>query len=362
MNTLKAKLALVALLLTLPFFGLACGDASTTTNDGTATSDVSAGDEASDDTTSGDEGADDASGEASGDEDASEATSEGEDGTTSVDQGDASTQTPEEDTTGVSVDDAGPVSEDVASCTPACGDKTCGDDGCGGSCGECQEGEACTGEGMCAALCIPDCAGASCGDDGCGGSCGECASDESCAEGACVTECTPDCSGASCGDDGCGGSCGECASDETCTEGACVQNCTPDCSGASCGDDGCGGSCGECPDGESCTEGECVAEGACTNAADLDVITNFDVAQASQDAAFACLDGFSVDLECATQNIANASGMSLECAACFGEQAVCVAANCAFQCFNPSSASCNTCRDENCSPLFEPCAGIEPLQ
>ena len=58
--------------------------------------------------------------------------------------------------------------EDVASCTPACGDKACGD-GCGGSRGECQEGEARTGEGMCAALCIPT-ARARAADDGCGGS------------------------------------------------------------------------------------------------------------------------------------------------------------------------------------------------
>ena len=105
-----------------------------------------------------------------------------------------------------------------------------------------------------------------------------------------------------------------------------------------------------------------MGEGACTNAADLAVIETADVAQLSQDAAFACLQGFSVDLDCATQKIAEDSGMSMDCAYCFGEQAVCVAANCAFQCFDPNSSSCENCRNENCTPLFEPCAGIAPLQ
>jgi hypothetical protein len=104
------------------------------------------------------------------------------------------------------------------------------------------------------------------------------------------------------------------------------------------------------------------SKGACDNAADLAVISTADVAQLSQDAAFACLQGFSVDLDCATNKIAEDSGMTLDCALCFGEQAVCVASNCAFQCFDPGSQSCNDCREENCSPLFEPCAGIEPIQ
>ena len=334
MKTTTAQFALIALLMTLPLLGTACGDSETTT-DPASSSDVSASgdDVTADDDASGEAAEGDAT--ATTEADDTTATAEADDATATTEADDATATTEADDATATTeADDAGPsaadtntpAEEDTAECTPACEGKACGDDGCGGSCGTCDEGEACTGEGTCASVCIPDC------------------------------------SAATCGDDGCGGSCGECGADETCTEGACVANCTPMCDGMSCGDDGCGGSCGSCSDDESCVDGECLAQGACTNAADLDVISNFDVAQASQDAAFACLQGFSVDLECATENIAEASGMTLECAACFGEQAVCVASNCAFQCLSPESQSCNDCRNENCTPLFKPCAGIEPLQ
>ena len=315
MNTRNKTLALTALLLILSIFATACGD-SEPTDAGNSTSDVITSDaEAStDDATSGTTPESDAT-EAAAD-DATEAAA------------DDAAEAAADDATETSTDDAGPTTEDTTECTPACDGKACGDDGCGGSCGECAEGEACTADGACDALCIPDCSASTCGDDGCGGSCGDCA-------------------------DG-----------ETCTEGACIADCVPACDAADCGDDGCGGSCGDCADGETCTEGMCMAEskGACDNAADLAVISTADVAQLSQDAAFACLEGFSVNLQCAIDEIAEASGMTMECAACFGEQAVCVASNCAFQCFDPASQGCEDCRNENCTPLFEPCAGIEPLQ
>ena len=104
-----------------------------------------------------------------------------------------------------------------------------------------------------------------------------------------------------------------------------------------------------------------VAEGACTNAADLAALEAADVAAASETAAFACI--FEADiLSCATENIAEAAGLTMECAGCFGEQVQCVAANCMMDCITPTAQACEDCRNTNCTPLFEECAGIPPLQ
>jgi hypothetical protein len=326
MNLRITPLAPLALLIALPLMALACGS-DATGDDPTPASDIAAPDQ-------GDATSAQGQSDAVTDDDAS-----AEPGDASAEPGDATQGTPEDDAATTDTEEEPPVEDDTVTgptesdteaptCTPACDDKACGEDGCGGSCGDCADGEACTVEGICAAFCIPACDAMSCGDDGCGGSCGDCA-------------------------DG-----------ETCTDGVCMADCVPACDGMNCGDDSCGGSCGECAEGELCTEGMCMAEaeGACNNAADLAVISTADVAQLSQDAAFACLQGFSVDLQCVIDTLVEDSGMTLECAGCFGEQAVCVASNCAFQCFSPASQSCEDCRNANCTPLFEPCAGIAPIQ
>jgi hypothetical protein len=136
-------------------------------------------------------------------------------------------------------------------CLADCAGKTCGPDGCNGSCGQCQDGQACE-DGLCS--CVPDCSNRECGPDGCGGSCGTCQPHESCDYGHCY--CLPDCYGKECGSDGCGGSCGTCDPDETCVNGYC--NCQPDCYGKECGSDGCGGSCGYCSGGQVCEDYTCV--------------------------------------------------------------------------------------------------------
>jgi hypothetical protein len=38
-----------------------------------------------------------------------------------------------------------------AACTPTCGERKCGPDGCGGLCGTCEEGQACSPDGLCVA-------------------------------------------------------------------------------------------------------------------------------------------------------------------------------------------------------------------
>ncbi|MBT9558711.1 MAG: hypothetical protein IV100_21955 [Myxococcales bacterium] len=71
--------------------------------------------------------------------------------------------------------------DQMCTCNPACGGKTCGDDGCGGSCGTCEGATPyCTDEGQCTGECTPACDGKSCGPDGCGGECGTCGASETC--------------------------------------------------------------------------------------------------------------------------------------------------------------------------------------
>lgn len=146
-------------------------------------------------------------------------------------------------------------------CEPDCEARGCGDDGCGGSCGQCEAGQACSPAGSCQATCTPDCNGALCGDDGCGGSCGSCAAGTTCnAERSC--ECAPRCEGRSCGSDGCGGSCGTCADGALCSSsGLCA--CQPSCGGKQCGDDGCGGSCGRCTSPSVCDDNQCLCTPKC---------------------------------------------------------------------------------------------------
>ena len=80
-----------------------------------------------------------------------------------------------------------PTEEGGDVCEADCEEKACGDDGCGGICGECAEGELCSGTQECIANCTPNCEGLTCGGDGCGGSCGECAEGEVCSESGCAT-------------------------------------------------------------------------------------------------------------------------------------------------------------------------------
>ena len=194
-------------------------------------------------------------------------------------------------------------------CFPYCEGKACGDDECGGSCGTCEDGQACspTGqcvtEGSCKGFCGSKAPGGCWCDDKCNGI-GDCCADfcEQCPNENPDFCCQPNCNGKVCGDDGCGGSCGECGENESCTTsgtcynpksckgkcggkagsgcwcddkcpalGDCCEDfcdqceevnpqacCEPSCDGKVCGDDGCGGTCGECAAGEACSD-----NGAC---------------------------------------------------------------------------------------------------
>ncbi len=110
----------------------------------------------------------------------------------------------DEDVAGAAGDTGGladALTDDMA-CTAYCLGKVCGDDGCGGSCGECDEGAACTDYGQCA--CIPNCEEKVCGNDGCGNTCGDCPGpQDNCIEGTC--SCKSKCGETECGDIGING-------------------------------------------------------------------------------------------------------------------------------------------------------------
>jgi len=133
----------------------------------------------------------------------------------------------------------------------------------------CQDGSLCTINDAChLGECLPGapltCSDANpCTDDSCNAGAG-CqyvpnnlpCAGGTCVQGECVEDCAPACAGKECGGDGCGGSCGECGLGHVCLAGGTCM-CVPVCLGAECGDDGCGGSCGQCPQGLECQEGQC---------------------------------------------------------------------------------------------------------
>ena len=175
--------------------------------------------------------------------------------------------------------------------------------------------------------------------------------------------CTPDCSATECGPDPvCQRSCGSCAADEHCEEGVCVGGpCVPDCAERECGPDPvCGLDCGPCPPGERCRQGDCVpvATGACANDADLGILNETDPVPIAQ----LCLmeSDCGNDPACISRCIAEESGISGECAACYGDLAVCALRNCVADCvLDPGGPDCIPCLEEHCMLDFEACAGIQ---
>ncbi len=216
--------------------------------------------------------------------------------------------------------DTGPVD-----CTPACAGKVCGDDGCGGSCGTCLAEAPFCSEGACTAT------GPQCGD-------GPCDAGETC------TTCPSDCGACTvCGDGTCdaGETCSACASD--C--GACIV----------CGDGTCNGGedCGTCA--SDC--GACPPEGACTNAADQDVLASTDVGAIATDQALGCL-GTGDLYFCIVDGLVEA-GLSPACAECYAATVACTLSQCLGQCASdPGGEACQACQDDYCNPEFEECSGL----
>lgn len=98
--------------------------------------------------------------------------------------------------------------------------------------------------------------------------------------------------------------------------------------------------------------------GACDNQTDFDTLASVQSTLESkiQTCAFSCLGQ---GASCAATCIERETDLSTACSACFGEIIACTITNCALQCIDASSQNCTTCRDTNCTPAFEACAGIE---
>jgi len=73
---------------------------------------------------------------------------------------------------------------------------------------------------------------------------------------------------------------------------------------------------------------------------------------------------------CAMQNVGNVegavacieeqTGLSGDCASCFGLTIACVFAECLPQCFDPTSTECLECRAAECDAAFSACSGLVP--
>jgi hypothetical protein len=97
------------------------------------------------------------------------------------------------------------------------------------------------------------------------------------------------------------------------------------------------------------------ATGACTNASDTAVHDSMDVSDAVGTCAGDCFGGE----ECTTNCVVDATDLSPECSACYGEVTACTSSNCAFQCLGGESEGCEQCRDEaGCTAAFDDCAGF----
>jgi hypothetical protein len=98
--------------------------------------------------------------------------------------------------------------------------------------------------------------------------------------------------------------------------------------------------------------------GACDNGTDSATFASIQSTLEAkiQTCAFECLGQGAT---CAATCVQRETALSAACSACFGEVIACTITNCALQCLDANSQGCTTCRDTNCTPAFEACAGIE---
>jgi hypothetical protein len=82
----------------------------------------------------------------------------------------------------------------------------------------------------------------------------------------------------------------------------------------------------------------CLAEAAgdqCLNPEDEDVRAAYNLSAEAEDAGLSCTGSSS----CISQTLQNDTGLSAECAGCYGDVGGCAASNCAFQCLGDSAAA-----------------------
>jgi len=113
-------------------------------------------------------------------------------------------------------------------------------------------------------------------------------------------------------------------------------------------------------EGEEPTEGEGEGEplkDACDNDADIATLEEGDIYGTVQGCAFQCI----ADPEgpCARDCIVGETGLSGDCAQCFGDTVQCALSRCMNECMvDPQGQACVDCRAENCDEAFEECSGL----
>lgn len=106
------------------------------------------------------------------------------------------------------------------------------------------------------------------------------------------------------------------------------------------------------------------AEGACTNAEDgplLDTAEKRDaVAASAQTCGLGCLQDADPGA-CSATCVADDTGLSTECSACYAGIVLCSIQNCLAACSaDPTSQECAQCQADNCLEDFYTCSGLTP--
>ena len=100
------------------------------------------------------------------------------------------------------------------------------------------------------------------------------------------------------------------------------------------------------------------AGGLCINEADLAIIETEVVTPAAQECGIGCLadaDPRTCSIDCIVAD----TGISEDCAGCYGDIVACSIEFCLAACAtDPTGEECGTCQAENCVPAFETCSGI----
>jgi hypothetical protein len=126
-----------------------------------------------------------------------------------------------------------------------------------------------------------------------------------------------------------------------------VQRCRnwPEADGTSCGS------------GKVCADGECVAlpTDACTNAEDLAVVCDLGFADEVETCARDGIGDPGATAPCLVEN----TGVSADCASCYGALVNCIFENCVHVCGpEPNSQACDDCQAEyGCDTLLADCTG-----
>lgn len=92
----------------------------------------------------------------------------------------------------------------------------------------------------------------------------------------------------------------------------------------------------------------------CLNQADQAVLDGID----AEMVANGCATQNVGDVEGAVQCMVDDTGLSMECAACFGLTIGCVFEMCLPACLDPASDDCVDCRTTHCDPPFLACSGL----